>query len=158
MLTASAHVIATKTGLFLSNTMRDEARSLEKFNGSTLLSVAVEALKVSTIQVVIFLMRCVLEEHVRGQGIIFNHSVHFEPCRSKTNVSLLSTGEFKLISSSSSCSFLAAVAAVDMDGALICWYICIHVLLMQLYGRQSGCYMTQQACYNTPIEVKLLLV
>ena len=76
MLTASAHVIATKTGLFLSNTVRDEARSLKKFNGSALLSVAVEALKVSAIQVVISLMRCILEEHVRGQGIIFNHSVH----------------------------------------------------------------------------------
>ena len=62
-----------KTGLFLSNTVRDEARSLGKVNGSALLSVAVEALKVPTIQVVTSLMQCLLEEHVRGQGIIFNH-------------------------------------------------------------------------------------
>ena len=39
--------MATKTGLLLSRTVRDEARSLGKVDGSALLSVVIEALKKS---------------------------------------------------------------------------------------------------------------
>ena len=46
-MTTSACVTATKTGLLLSKTARDEAQSLGKVDGSALLSVVVQALKQS---------------------------------------------------------------------------------------------------------------